>query len=235
MPANEWEQHAASWLQWARTPGHDAYWYYRDGFFDHVVPAPGRATLELGCGEGRVARDLAARGHRVAGVDLSATLVAAASAADPGGSYLVADGAALPFPPEAFDQVVAYNSLMDIEDLAGAVGEVGRVLRPGGTCSISVTHPLSDVGRFTDTGTFVVERPYLEAARFEETFERDGLVMTFNGWTHPLRDYADALEAAGLHITRIREPPPEGADDAYERWRQAPMFLHVRAVKPAGN
>jgi SAM-dependent methyltransferase len=39
---------------------------------------------------------------------------------------------------------------MDIQDMSGAVQEVGRVLRPGGTFSISVTHPLNDVGRFTD-------------------------------------------------------------------------------------
>ena len=54
------EERAAGWLAWARTPGHDAYWTYRDAFFD-LVPAPGAATLEVGCGEGRVARDLVAR------------------------------------------------------------------------------------------------------------------------------------------------------------------------------
>ena len=48
------------WARWARTPGHDAYWQYREAFFRDVVPAPGRRTLEMGCGEGRVARDLVA-------------------------------------------------------------------------------------------------------------------------------------------------------------------------------
>ncbi len=121
---------------------------------------------------------------------------------------------------------------MDIEDMSRAVREAGRVLRPGGTLSISVTHPLNDVGRFTDASTFVIERPYLETRRFEATFERDGLTMTFFGWTHSLRDYADALEAAGLLITRLREPLPDGAGDSYEPWRRLPMFLQIRAVKP---
>src|SRR5262245_24605603 len=62
--AMSWEDQAENWLAWARTPGHDAYWSYRDLFF-RLLPAPGRRTLEVGCGEGRVARDLAARGHRV--------------------------------------------------------------------------------------------------------------------------------------------------------------------------
>jgi 2-polyprenyl-3-methyl-5-hydroxy-6-metoxy-1,4-benzoquinol methylase len=61
-----WEAEAANWGRWARTPGHDAYWYYRDAFFDAIVPPPGAATIEVGCGEGRVTRDLARRGHRVA-------------------------------------------------------------------------------------------------------------------------------------------------------------------------
>ncbi len=44
------EERAQGWLAWARTPGHDAYWTYRDAFFD-LVPAAGAATLEVGCGE----------------------------------------------------------------------------------------------------------------------------------------------------------------------------------------
>ena len=63
----EWQ--AGDWLAWARTPGHDSYWYFRDAFFEEILPAPGRLTLEVGCGEGRVARDLAAHGHRVVALD----------------------------------------------------------------------------------------------------------------------------------------------------------------------
>jgi hypothetical protein len=58
------EERAQGWLAWTRTPDHDAYWRYRDAFFA-LVPEPGAATLEVGCGEGRVVRDLVARGHRV--------------------------------------------------------------------------------------------------------------------------------------------------------------------------
>lgn len=230
----DYEPQAENWLQWARAPGHDAYWRYRSSFFDHIVPPPGHATLDLGCGEGRVTRDLSARNHHVIGVDRAATLVAAAKSADPEGSYLVADASDLPFPAAAFDQVVAYNSLMDIEDMSSAVREAGRVLRPGGTFSVSVTHPLNDVGRFTDDSTFVIEHPYLEPVHFEDTFERNGLTITFAGWNHPLQDYADAIEAAGLHITRLREPAPDGTEDSYALWKRIPMFLQLRAVKPGG-
>ena len=80
-----WEAEAENWIRWARTPGHDAYWRYREAFFALVPPA-GRATLEVGCGEGRVARDLAARGHHVTGIDSSPTLLHAARRPTPAGA-----------------------------------------------------------------------------------------------------------------------------------------------------
>jgi ubiquinone/menaquinone biosynthesis C-methylase UbiE len=58
---NDWEQESEKWVRWARTPGHDSYWYVRDDFFEKIVPSPGQGTLDLGCGEGRVTRDLQTR------------------------------------------------------------------------------------------------------------------------------------------------------------------------------
>jgi SAM-dependent methyltransferase len=203
-----------------------------------MLPAPGRRTLEVGCGEGRVARDLAGHGHSVVALDASPTLVASAAAADPAGRYLVADAAVLPFPDESFDLVVAYNSLMDVDDLPAAVAEAARVLRPGRPLCVSVTHPTADAGRFASTepdAPFVIAGSYLGRHRVDELFERDGLQMHFTGWRHPLEDYVRALEAAGLLIDRVREPAAPasavGTRPSDERWRRLPMFLHLRAVK----
>ena len=236
--AEGWEQEAENWVRWTRTPGHDAYWHYRASFFDHIVPAAGRETLEMGCGEGRVARDLAARGHTVTGVDASPTLLGHARDADPAGHYLVADAAALPFPDGAFDLVVAYNALMDIADMPGAVREAARVLEPGGRFCICVTHPVNDAGGFDGTApdaAFTIRGSYLESRPSVDTFERDGLRMTFHSRTHPLENYARALEGAGFLVERVREPgaPPEAvaARVDYRRWQRVPAVLHLRAVK----
>ncbi len=233
-----WEREAENWVRWARTPGHDAYWHYSASFFEHIVPAARRRTLEVGCGEGRVARDLARRGHNVTAVDASLTLLRYAREADPTGHYLVADGATLPFPDGAFDLVVAYNALMDIADMPGAVREATRVLEPGGCFCICVTHPLNDAGGFDSTepdAAFTIHGSYLDSRPSNETFERDGLRMTFHSQTHPLEDYARALEGAGLLIERLREPAvsAEGVarQASYRRWERLPMFLHLRAIK----
>jgi len=119
------EDRAADWIRFARAEGHDAYWAYRDAFFELLPPPPARA-LEVGCGEGRVTRDLRGRGYEVTGLDVAPTLVEAARDADPSGTYVVGDAAALPFDDASFDLVVSYNSLIDVDDMPAAVTEAGR-------------------------------------------------------------------------------------------------------------
>jgi ubiquinone/menaquinone biosynthesis C-methylase UbiE len=226
----DWEQQADNWTAWARKPGYDSYWRYRDEFFT-LVPPPGRATLDLGCGEGRVTRDLTARGHRVTGIDASATMLAAARDLDPDGTYVHADAADLPLPDNEFDLVIAYNTLMDIEDLAGAVREATRVLVPGGRMCIAMTHPLTNVGTTTgsgDTMKLVLDAPYFETRRFSELVERDGMELLFQGWERPLSAYTAELERAGLLIEALREPKAVSMDGTVHR---LPFHMWFRTIK----
>jgi SAM-dependent methyltransferase len=236
-----WDDRAPEWLAWARTPGFDAYWSYRDAFFA-LVPPPAGPALEVGCGEGRVSRDLTARGHRVTALDASATLLDAARESDSAAEYVLGEAEALPFPDASFDVVVAYNVLMDVANMPAAVAEAARVLVPGGALCACVTHPFSDAGRWAslddDDSAFLVEGSYLDARRFEMTIERDGLTMCFDGMAYPLEDYARALEAAGFVIEVLREPAARGVlghrpdREAWVRWRRIPMFLMFRARQP---
>lgn len=229
-----WEAEAEHWVRWARTPGHDAYWFYRDSFFDAVVPAPGRLTLEVGCGEGRVTRDLAARGHRVLSLDCSTTLLRHAQRSDPSGHYVQGDAAALPFGDGAADLMVAYNSLMDFDDMPGAVAEMARVLAPGAALCICITHPVLGAGGFdtdADDAPYRLREPYFGGNRFDTTVEQRGVTIRFRGWSHALEDYVGALSGAGLVIDMVREPVPSAGARHYERWHRYLMFLHVRAVK----
>ena len=225
-----WEREARDWAAWAREPGHDSYWRYSPLFFE-LVPPPGRRTLDVACGEGRIARDLAAHGHSVVGIDSSPTLVELAREADPDGEYVLGDAAALPFADASFDLGVAYNSLMDIEDMAGAVREAARVLEPRGRLCASIVHPLVDAGRFDGDDAdapFVFEAPYFERREYHGRFERAGLAMTFHGYVRPLEDYTRALEDAGFLLDALREPADPGDD---EQWKRIPNFLYLRARK----
>lgn len=239
MSRKHWERHSASWAAWARRPNFDAYWKYSAAFFE-LVPPPGRRTLEVGCGEGRVSRDLVDRGHRVIGIDASPTLIRLARDTDSRSWYLRADGAALPFANESFDLVVFYNSLMDIDEMEQSVREAARVLRPGGALCACVTHPMADAGKFESTegnAHFTIEGTYLGPRRwFSGTEERDGLTMEFAGWAYSLEGYFGALEGAGLVIQAVREPARDDAavqkNPREERWRRIPNFLMWRALKP---
>ena len=241
MPSlrDAWEEHAEAFIAWAREPGHDSYWrFHRDAFLP-LVPAPGRRTLDLGCGEGRLSRDLKALGHDVVGIDASPTMLAAARDMDPDIETRLADAAALPFDDGAFDCVVAFMSLQDVDDLRGAIRESARVLEPGGRLCLAIVHPINSAGRFLSddpASPLVIEGSYLDTLRYEETIEREGLEMTFVSDHRPLQAYADALADAGLLIERLREPAmPESAGMVGEqsrRWQRVPMFLHARALKP---
>ena len=244
MPSrNPWEDEARNWIAWARTPTHHVFSYYAPSFFEEIVPGAKGLTLEIGCGEGRVARELTARDHDVVALDSSFTLVRHARAADARSVYVVADATAVPFAEATFQTVVAYNSLQTMAmtaDMPRAVREAGRVVKPSGHFCLCVAHPMTDVGRIrepSDEGDLVISGSYFEHQRVNETVTKDGLQMTFHGWTYTLEDYVRALEDAGFLIERVREPFPSaeqaGLRPSLEGWRRLPLFLFLRAVKRA--
>jgi len=228
-----WSRVADEWVAWARRPDHDAFWAYRDAFAAFVGRGGGNA-LDVGCGEGRVARELTAYGFAVTAVDPVVRFVQAAADARSAGHYAVASAAALPFADAGFDLVVAYNVLMDVEDVPGAVRELRRVMRPAGQLVISICHPFVDRGRFAGDSVdapFVVEGTYFAEMRFDGVEVRDGMRMHFAGWSRPLESYTMALEDAGLAITSLREPVPalNGARGHMARWTRLPLFLWLKA------
>jgi SAM-dependent methyltransferase len=228
---NAWEAQAGNWVRWARAPGHDSYWTFHREPFLSSLPPPGRLTLDVGCGEGRVTRDLRALGHHTVGIDSSPSMIAAAREADPDGDYVEARAEALPFEDGAADLVVAFMSLMDIDDMPLAVREIGRVLEVGGRLVAAVVHPINSAGRFVprrgdDHAPFVIES-YLERRRYTDLLERGGLEMTFESIHFTLEDYSRALEGAGFLIDQMREL----YDDEHPRWRRVPLFLRWMAVK----
>ena len=75
-----WDRQADEWARFVRTPDADRTneRFNLPRLLD-LLPPPGRATLDLGCGEGRLGRELVRLGHRVGGVESSPRMVEVAS------------------------------------------------------------------------------------------------------------------------------------------------------------
>jgi demethylmenaquinone methyltransferase/2-methoxy-6-polyprenyl-1,4-benzoquinol methylase len=94
---------------------------------------PGSLLLDVACGTGDLSRLAQRRQYRVIGADLSAGMLAANHSGAP---LLQGDCSHLPFPDGAFDGLVCGYALRNFTDLAGALAETARVLRPGGRLAI---------------------------------------------------------------------------------------------------
>jgi len=228
-----WNDNADAWIRWARAPGHDAYWRFHGAAFLQIVPPPGRLTVDIGCGEGRLGRDLLNRGHRVVAIDGALAMARACATHEVAQPAVVADAARLPLPANSADLAIAFMSLQDVDDLEGAVREIGRILSPDGRLCLAIVHPLNSAGQFEgeaqgSDAPFVIRGPYLRRYRYADQIERDGLAMTFHSEHRPLGHYSKALEQAGFVIEAIREVTVEDPDN---NWHRLPMFLHMRAIR----
>ncbi len=230
--AEEWDANAEDWVGWARAPGHDSYWSFHRRALLGLLPAPGRLTIDLGCGEGRVARDLEVLGHRVVGLDRSPAMTVAARRHDgPRVPVVLADAAHLPVADGAADLVLAFMSLQDIDEPGRTVTEAARVLGPGGVLHVAVVHPVNSGGAFVAPGParspFVLAESYFERRIIRDDIERDGRSMRFVSEHRTIEFYARLLEDAGFVIEMVREV---GDPDPEARYHRVPLFLHLAAT-----
>ncbi len=103
---------------------------------DLMGPLLGAQVLDAGCGDGALVCAAALRGADATGVDPDQAMLAAARlhAGGAGLRAMFLEGCVerLPFPDASFDVVVSVTVLCFVEDAAGAIREMARVLRPGG-------------------------------------------------------------------------------------------------------
>lgn len=206
----------------------------------------GRTILDLGCGEGGYARELASRGAHVVAVDGSARLiqVAGARAAEAGLStirFVHANAAALrEIATSSIDIVVAAMSLMDVENYDGAIGEADRVLVEGGSLLMSITHPCfsAPVSAWVRDEAqrlqhFAVDR-YLDRAAWD-SFITASFRAPVVRRHRPLEDYLRAPIAAGFTLREFLEPAATEREQAksprFAKLARIPYFIFMRWTK----
>jgi SAM-dependent methyltransferase len=235
-----WEAQAG-WWQEGFTEGADP--EYEEQILPMAAAHLAGATrvLDVGCGEGQVARLALAGGADVAvGVDPTWAQVAEAAGRAGGPSYARAGAADLPFAGGSFDAVVACLVFEHIREVDTAIAEVGRVLAPGGRFLFFLNHPLLQTpnsGWIDDQVLDPPEQywrigPYLVEDETIEEVEK-GVFIPFIH--RPLSRYLNSLAEVGLTLRRMEEPaPPPGflaRATEYAAAASIPRLLFLRCEK----
>ena len=191
--AAHWDRRAAHFDEdFGHSIGSDAERAAWDRILDLVIPT-GRLldALDAGCGTGFLSLELAARGHRVTGVDFAPAMIAAAkrkaAAQHLDIAFEPADAEQLPFPPASFDLVISRHVLWTLPHPEAAIDEWLRVLRPGGRLAII------DGARYDETSA----PPQRENARTSSEYAQISGQLPFYGG-RPREEIEDVLKAHGL-------------------------------------
>ena len=235
-----WEKHAG-WWQDGFTDGADA------EYEEQILPlirthlAGAQRVLDLGTGEGQVARQTKRDGAAlVVGVDPTRAQLKVAGERGGGVHYARAGALALPCPDASVDAVVVCLVFEHIADHEPAIAEIARVLQPGGRFLFLLNHPLLQAPNSGWVVDHILEEeywrigPYLEVDVTNEELA-PGVVLPF---VHrPLHQYVNAMAECGLLIERMEEPmPPEGFLARAAEYRAAAtiprllMFVTRKAV-----
>jgi len=127
-----------------------AQWCFR--MLDAAEVKPGQKVLDVACGTGVLARAAVGRvgpaGHAV-GVDIGQGMLAVAQELAPNVEWREGLAEVLPYPDNSFDAVVSQFGLMFFSDRPRAIGEMIRVLKPGGRMAVAVWDSLENSDAYT--------------------------------------------------------------------------------------
>ena len=169
------------------------------------------ALIDVGCGTGSYATGIATLGWDYTGVDASEDMLRRARA---NGAHVVqADAASLPFEDASFAAAVSIGTNTDLDDLAAAVREVVRVLRPDAPFVCLAVHPCF-VGPHSvydpAGGVPVFHRGwYRRVGRYDEApgiWRSSGVRIRVGAGHLPLGSFLQTFLDAGLRLERVEEP-----------------------------
>ena len=237
-----WEQQAG-WWQEGFTEGADP------EYEEQILPlirehlAGAERVLDVGCGEGQVARMALAGGAASAvGIDPTWSQLVVAAERAGGPAYARSSAAALPFADASFDAAVACLVFEHIHEVDAAIAEVARVLEPGGRFLFLLNHPLLQTPNSGWIDDQILDPPeqYWRIGPYlveDETIEEVAKGVFIPFIHRPLSRYLNALADAGLLLRRMEEPPPPpgflARAQEYADAATIPRLLLLRTEKEA--
>ncbi len=214
----------------------------------------GEAVLDLACGEGYFSRAMVKEGAKVVGADISKELIGLARSRAMAEGKAIQQGAAQFYVAPAnkvsfakdksFDTVVCVLALQNIEDLAGTLKEVRRVLKPHGRFVMVLNHPAFRVLKrsswgWDEQGKVQYRRidGYLSGAKVVVDMapgkQQKAHTISFH---RSLQDFFKPLSANGFAVTKLEEwishrasqpGPRQKAEDIARK--EMPLFMMLEA------
>lgn len=236
-----WEINAGWWVD-GFTDGADP--EYEEQIIPMAAERLGGITrlLDIGTGDGQLARLAAHAGIESIGIDPTLNQVRVALQRAGGPVYARAEAATLPFQDESFDGVLACLVFEHISAVDQAIAEVARVLRPGGRFLFFLNHPLLQTPGSGWIDDHIIDEqywrigPYLTESDVIEEVEKN----VFIPFVHrPMSRYVNAMAANGLFMVEMQEPaPPTGFLEKAAEYGDAdtiPRLLLLHAKKFGGH
>lgn len=238
--SSEWDGHA-KWWQDDFTEGADP------EYADQIVPltrellGDRRHVIDLGAGEGQLARALVEEGVEVTALDISCRQVAVGNERGEGVRFVQASAEAVPLREGCADGIISCLMLEHVAGFEGAIAQAARLLNSSGRFVIVLNHPLLQTpgsGWIDDHVLDPPEQywrvgPYLSATEMIDEVVPGVHIRFFH---RPLSHYVDAMAEAGLVIERILEPaPPQSVLDNAPQYQAAALIprLMVLVARPA--
>lgn len=230
--AQAWNSGAVAWDEFVES-GNDCYRLevHGPGLLGTCGDVAGLRALDLGCGQGYFARQLARGGAKVTGIDLSKQQIENARRHESeyplGIDYLVMDTIRVDdhWPVESFDLITACMALHDMPEPDEALRSAGKVLKKSGRLVLSTPHPCTDTPyrewERDESGNKVSLKIdlYFQSGVGTTRWNMAGLSANWetSRWYHTLTRMSEMFNDAGFMIRRLAEPRPTG-----EQVRQNP-------------
>ena len=207
----------------------------------------GKHVLDVACGQGFFSRALAQNGARVTGADIAPELIQIAKKLGPVDiTYLAAPASRMPLPESSFDAATCVLALQNIKDLSGALAQVSRLLKNGGSFVVVLNHPAFRILRHSEWGFDPdaniqfrrVDRYLSENSYAVQMHPGSAPGITTMSYHRPLQLYVKEFAKHGFVLTALEEwishrvsekgPRAEAEDRARKEF---PLFLMLKVCK----